>query len=62
MCKDCAARAQLAREAFLKAKIGEAIGHVAKGAAELAGIKYKSGLSELTAKQKKTISKPRNRQ
>ena len=35
MCKDCAARAKMARDALFQAKIGEALGHVAKGAAEL---------------------------
>lgn len=51
MCKDCAARAKMARDALFNAKIGEALGHVAKGAAELAGIKEKTGDAELQAKR-----------
>lgn len=54
MCKDCAARARMAREALLNAKIGEALGHVAKGAAEMIGVKEKTGEAELTARQRKT--------
>ena len=51
MCKDCAARAKMARDALFQANIGEALGHVAKGAAELVGIKEKTGEAELVAKQ-----------
>ena len=51
MCKDCAARAKMARDALFQAKIGEALGHVAKGAAELVGIKEKTGEAELQAKR-----------
>lgn len=51
MCKDCAARAKMARDALFQAKIGEALGHVAKGAAELVGIKEKAGDAELQAKR-----------
>ena len=54
MCKDCAARAKMARDALFNAKIGEALGHVAKGAAELVGIKEKTGATELKAKSRKT--------
>ena len=51
MCKDCAARAKMARDALFNAKIGESLGHVAKGAAELIGIKEKTGEAELQAKR-----------
>lgn len=54
MCKDCAARARMAREALFSAKIGEALGHVAKGAAEIIGVKEKTGVSEQSAKKRKT--------
>lgn len=54
MCKDCAARARMARDALFSAKISEALGHIAKGAAELAGIKEKTGEAELKAKSSKT--------
>ena len=51
MCKDCAARARMARDALFSAKIGEALSHVAKGVVELAGIKEKTGEAELQAKR-----------
>lgn len=54
MCKDCAARAKMARDALFQAKIGEALGHVAKGAAELVGTKEKTGEAELKAKSRET--------
>lgn len=57
MCKDCAARAKMARDALFQAKIGEALGHVAKGAAELVGIKEKTGEAELQSKRKVKPSK-----
>lgn len=43
MCTDCEARRKLARYAWVKGKIGEAAGHVAKGAAEMVGLKPKTG-------------------
>lgn len=56
-CKDCEARRKLAREALLKAHIGQAVKHVAVGAAELTGLKEKTGEEELLASKPKT--KPR---
>lgn len=53
MCIDCKARLKMARDAFLNAKVGESIAHVAKGAAELVGIKEKTGAAELEAKTPK---------
>lgn len=53
MCKDCAERRKLARDAFLKAKFKEAAGHVVKGAAELVGAKPKTGASEARKSAKK---------
>lgn len=47
MCADCEARRKLARDAWVKGKIGEAAGHVAKGAAEMVGLKPKTGGQEL---------------
>jgi hypothetical protein len=41
----------MARDALFQAKIGEALGHVVKGAAELVGIKEKTGEEELQAKR-----------
>lgn len=57
MCKECAARARMAREALFSAKIGEALGHVAKGAAEIIGVKEKTGEAEL--KRREPEAKPR---
>lgn len=54
MCKDCVARARMAREALFSAKIGEALGHAAKGAAEIIGVKEKTGVSEQSARKGKT--------
>lgn len=51
MCPDCRARQQLARDALFRAKVGEALGHIAKGAAEMAGLKEKTGASELESQQ-----------
>lgn len=45
-CLECAARLKLARDALLSAKIKEALGHVVKGAAEIAGFKPKTALEE----------------
>lgn len=47
MCPDCKARQQLARDALYQAKVGEALGHVVKGAAEMVGLKDKTGSAEL---------------
>ena len=60
MCPECEARRKLARDALVKAKIGEALGHVVKGVAEMAGMKEKTGDQELKAKEvdRKT---PRNK-
>ncbi|MDL5036848.1 hypothetical protein QRD40_10870 [Comamonas sp. Y6] len=51
MCTDCRARQQLARDALYRAKVGEALGHIAKGAAEMAGLKQKTGAAELAEQQ-----------
>lgn len=70
-CKDCEARRKMAREALYKAKVGTAATHLAKGAAELTGLKKKTAVKELSdpakkkprAKRKPTKSKstPRDR-
>lgn len=62
MCADCEARRKMARDALLSAKFSEALGHVAKGAAEVVGIKEKTAAEELTAKEApKAATKPRKR-
>lgn len=50
MCADCEARRKMAREALLSAKLGEALGHAVKGAAEMVGVKEKTGADELADK------------
>lgn len=59
MCVDCAARRKLARDAWLQARVGEALGHVTKGAAEMVGLTPKAGAKQLAGKQAlaKQISK-----
>ena len=52
MCPNCKARRDMARNAFLNAKMGEAVAHVAKGAAEAVGLKKKTGSEELRAARK----------
>lgn len=59
MCPDCEARRKLARDAFLNAKIGEAVAHAAKGAAEAAGLKKKTGVADQKkSRAKKAPAKP----
>lgn len=59
MCPECEARRKLARDAFLNAKIKEAVGHVAKGAAEVVGLKRKTGVAEVRAKAPKPKPRPK---
>lgn len=53
MCIDCKARLKMARDALIAGKIGGTIVHVAKGAAEIIGIKEKTGAAELGWKEPK---------
>ena len=52
-CKDCEERRKLARDALLRSAVGETIKHVAKGAAEMAGVKKKTAIAE----RKKAVAK-----
>lgn len=52
-CNECSERRKLAREALLRSAVGEAVTHVAKGAAEMAGLKRKTA----TADRKKAAAK-----
>lgn len=52
-CKECSERRKLAREALLRSAVGEAVVHVAKGTAELVGVKKKTA----TADRKKADAK-----
>ena len=45
-CADCQARRKMAREAFAKAEFAKATGQVLKGAAEVLGLKDKTGAQE----------------
>lgn len=45
-CKNCEERRKLARDALLRSAVGETIMHVAKGAAEMAGVKKKTAIAE----------------
>lgn len=56
MCPDCEARRKLARDAFLNAKFAEALAHVGKGAAEIVGIREKTGAAELEASEAEEYS------
>ena len=46
-CADCQARVSMARNAWLNLKMAQALGHVVKGAAEMVGLKPKTGAAEL---------------
>lgn len=52
-CKNCEERRKLARDALLRSAVGETIMHVAKGAAEMAGVKKKTAIAE----RKKAVAK-----
>jgi len=52
-CKECSERRKLARDALLRSAIGETAAHVAKGAAEMVGLKRKTA----TADRKKAEAK-----
>lgn len=47
MCKDCAARRQQIRDAFIKRRFKELSAQAAKGAAEMIGLKEKTGAEDL---------------
>lgn len=51
MCPDCEARRKLVRDAWTKARLGEAAAQVVKGAAEAAGLKKKTGAKEAAVKK-----------
>lgn len=58
MCKECAARRELARKALQESKMGTAARHLVVGVAEAVGLKEKTGEAELKAKQKPKSTKP----
>lgn len=52
-CKECSERRRLARDALLRSATGEAAKHLAKGAAELTGLKKKTATAERAAAKRK---------
>lgn len=61
MCPDCAARRKAIRDAWVNKKIKEAVKEAAKGAAELAGLKKKTGVADRKkSRAQKTPAKPVN--
>lgn len=60
-CENCTARQKLMREAYERAKLAKAAGHAAKGAAEMVGLKKKTGADELAAESKPKKRKTRRK-
>lgn len=57
MCADCEARRKLARDAWLRASMGEVIAQVATGAAEAFGLKEKSGEADMRERSRERQTK-----
>lgn len=53
-CKECEDRRKLARDALLRSATGEAAKHLAKGAAEMTGLKKKTATAERAAAKRKS--------
>lgn len=51
MCPDCEARRKLVRDAWTNKRLGKAASHLVKGAAEVAGLKKKTGTKEVLTKK-----------
>lgn len=61
MCPDCEARRKAIRDAWVNKKIKESVQEVAKAAAELAGLKKKTGVADQKkSRARKTPAKPVN--
>lgn len=61
MCPDCEARRAAIREAWIKKRLGEMAKEVAKGAAEVVGIKKKTGRADAKKRTRKSpATKPVN--
>lgn len=58
MCPNCEARRKLVRDALLHAKINEAVVQAVKGAAEIAGLKKKTGAADVRVKTRRKREKP----
>lgn len=48
-CRNCRARSQMLQDAVLEMKLAKAAGHAIKGAAEMLGLKEKTGAAEMEA-------------
>lgn len=48
-CRECAARRKLLMEATFEGRLSAAMGHAVAGAAEIVGLKQKTGEAELAA-------------
>ena len=46
-CRNCRARSQMLQDAVLEMKLAKAAGHAVKGAAEILGLKEKTGAAEM---------------
>lgn len=53
MCKDCDARRKMMRDALFNAKLLEVAGHAIVGAAEIVGLKEKTGQKEFKSREVK---------
>lgn len=62
MCPECKARREMARAALMRSAFGDAASQVIKGAAEMLGIKEKTGAAEMGEKAKPlALSKPKQK-
>lgn len=59
MCPECEARRKLIRDAWTNDFIARAAGHVLKGAAEIVGLKEKTGVAEVK-KEPRPKQTPKN--
>lgn len=56
MCPDCEARRKLVRDAWTNKRLGKAASHLVKGAAEVAGLKKKTGTKEALTKKSAAVT------
>lgn len=56
MCPDCEARRKLVRDAWTNKRLGKAASHLVKGAAEVAGLKKKTGTKEVQSKKQAVVT------
>lgn len=64
MCPECKARREMARAALMRSAFGETAAQVIKGTAEMLGLKEKTGVAEMEAKDQPkplALSKPKQK-